>query len=246
MTAAQTLADVATAYLINARARSDLQDSSDQSREASLHDPLTGLPNRVLILQLLERAFRAARRSGKTSSVFIVDLDRFKEVNDTHGHQVGDELLIAVAERLTGVLRPGDSLARLSGDEFVVLCEDLADQSEADLIAIRLTAELSRPFVLSSVEVSVTASIGIAFTGQDIDAPEELLRNADLAMYRSKRDRFGDHEILDMRELHLARHQAGLASGLPGAIGRGEVHLDYQPIVDAIDGRLTGVEALLR
>jgi diguanylate cyclase (GGDEF)-like protein len=246
MTAAQTLADVAAAYLINARARSDLQDSSDQSREAALHDPLTGLPNRVLILQLLERAFRAARRSGKISSVFFVDLDQFKEVNDTHGHQVGDELLIAVAQRLTGILRPGDSLARLSGDEFVVLCEDLTNQSEADLIANRLTTELSRPFALPSAEVTVTASIGIAFTGQDIDAPEELLRNADLAMYRAKRDRSGSHGILDLRELHLARHQAGLARGLPGAIGRGELHLAYQPIVDAVDGRLTGVEALLR
>ena len=110
MTAAQTLADVAAAYLINARARDDLQDSSDQAREAALHDPLTGLPNRVLMLELLEHAFRAARRSGNTSAVFFLDLDRFKEVNDTYGHQAGDELLIAVAERLTGALRPGDSL----------------------------------------------------------------------------------------------------------------------------------------
>ena len=246
MIAAQTLADVAAAYLINARARRDLQDSSDQSREAALHDPLTGLPNRVLMLELLEHAFRAARRSGKTSAVFFLDLDRFKEVNDTYGHQAGDELLVAVAKRLTGVLRPGDSLARLSGDEFVVLCEDLADQSAANPIAVRLNAELSRPFVLSDVELTVTASIGIAFTGRGIDAPEDLLRDADLAMYRSKRDRVGSHQILDLRELHLAGDQAGLARGLPGALGRGELHLDYQPIVDAVDGRLTGVEALLR
>jgi diguanylate cyclase (GGDEF)-like protein len=245
-TAAQTLADVAAAYLINARARSDLQDSSQQAREAALHDPLTGLPNRVLMVQLLEHAFRAARRSGNTSAVFFLDLDRFKEVNDTYGHQAGDELLIAVAERLTGALRPGDSLARLSGDEFVVLCEDLADPSAADPIAVRLDAELSRPFVLSDVELTITASIGIAFTGQGSDAPAELLRDADLAMYRSKRERVGSHEILDLRELHLPEHQAGLVRGLPGAIGRGELHLEYQPIVDAVDGDLTGVEALLR
>jgi GAF domain-containing protein len=99
MIAAQTLADVAAAYLINAQARADLQDSSDQSREAALHDPLTGLPNRMLMLQLLEHAFRTGRRSGKISAVFFMDLDRFKEVNDTYGHQIGDELLVGVAER---------------------------------------------------------------------------------------------------------------------------------------------------
>ena len=244
--AAQTLADVAAAYLINAQARADLQDSSDQSREAALHDPLTGLPNRVLMVQLLEHAFRAGRRSQKISAVFFIDLDRFKQVNDTHGHQIGDELLVAMAERLTGLLRPGDSLARLSGDEFVILCEDLADQSAADPIAVRLHAELARPFALSGVEVTASASIGIAFTGEGIDSPEELLRDADLAMYRSKRERVTHHDVLDLRQLHLAGHQAGLARGLPGAIGRGELHLDYQPIVNSADGSVTGVEALLR
>jgi diguanylate cyclase (GGDEF)-like protein len=246
MTAAQTLADVAAAYLINAQARSDLQDSSDQSREAALRDPLTGLPNRVLMLELIGHAFRVSRRSGKVSAVFFVDLNRFKEVNDTYGHQVGDELLVAVAERLTGLLRPGDSLARMSGDEFVILCEELTDQCGADPIAVRLSVELSRPFVLSGTQVKVGASIGIAFTGVGIEAPEELLRDADLAMYRAKRNRVGPEHVLDLRELHLAGHQAGLARGLPGAIARGELHLDYQPIVDTVDGRLTGVEALLR
>jgi diguanylate cyclase (GGDEF)-like protein len=246
MTGAQTLADVAAAYLLNAQARSDLQDSSDQSRDAALHDALTGLPNRVLMLEHLEHAFAVSRRSGKTSALFFVDLDRFKEVNDTHGHQVGDELLVAVARRLTGALRPGDSLARLSGDEFVVLCEDLADASGADPIAMRLSAELSRPFVLSEVEITSSASIGIAFTGAGTNAPEDLLRDADLAMYRSKRDRDGSRKVLDLRELHLAGHQAGLARGLPGALARRELSLDYQPIVDAYDGRLAGIEALLR
>jgi diguanylate cyclase (GGDEF)-like protein len=246
MSAAQTLADVAAAYLINAQARSDLQDSSDQSREAALHDALTGLPNRVLMLELLEHAFRASRRSGKHSAVFFIDLDRFKEVNDSHGHQAGDELLVAVAERLTRVLRPGDSLARLAGDEFVALCLSLADPAQADTIAGRFDSELARPFDLTTGRVNMTASIGIAFTGRGVDAPEDLLHNADLAMYRTKRDRIGTNHVLDLREQHLAGHQAGLARGLPGAVGRGELHLEYQPIVDALDGRLTGVEALLR
>jgi diguanylate cyclase (GGDEF)-like protein len=246
MTAAQTLADVAAAYLINAQARSDLQDSSDQSRDAALHDPLTGLPNRVLMLQLLGHALRRARRSGKTTAVFFVDLDRFKEVNDTHGHQAGDQVLVAVADRLAAVLRPGDSLARLSGDEFVVLCEDLDDSAGASLIAARFEAALAPPFDLSGVEISMSASIGIAFTGRGSDAPEEILHDADLAMYRTKHDKVGGRNVLDLRELHLAEHQAGLARSLPGAAERGELRVDYQPIVDTRDSRLTGVEALLR
>jgi diguanylate cyclase (GGDEF)-like protein len=246
MIVAQTLADVAAAYLINAQARSDLLDSSEQSREASLHDSLTGLPNRTLILRLIEHAFRASRRSKKISAVLFVDLDHFKEVNDTHGHQVGDALLVAVAERLTGLLRPGDSVARLSGDEFVILCEDVADTASVDSLAVRLDAELSRPFDLSGIELTASASIGIAFTGEGTDSPEELLLDADLAMYQSKRDRIHSHDVLDLRQLHLAGHQAGLARGLAGAIGRDELHLDYQPIVDSSDGRITGVEALLR
>jgi diguanylate cyclase (GGDEF)-like protein len=246
MRTAQTLADVASAYLINAQARADLQDSSDQSREAALHDALTGLPNRVLLIELLEHAFRGSRRSGKTSAVLFLDLDRFKEVNDTHGHQVGDQLLVAVAQRLTGLLRPGDSLARLAGDEFVILCEDLDDPSQADPIATRLNDELARPFLLATTDVTISASIGIAFTGDGVDRPEELLHDADMAMYRLKQTRSGPDGVIDLREVHLASHQAGLASSLPGAQARGELHLEYQPIVDAADGRLTSVEALLR
>jgi diguanylate cyclase (GGDEF)-like protein len=244
--AAQTLADVAAAYLINAQARADLRDSRDQSRAAALHDPLTGLPNRVLILQLLEHAFRAGRRSNKIAAVLFLDLDRFKDVNDTYGHQVGDELLVAVADRLKGMLRPGDNLARLSGDEFVIVCEDLADPSAADPITARLAAGLARPFTLSNVEITTTASIGIAFTGPGVDSPEALLHDADLAMYRAKHDRRRSRGVIDLRQLQLVGQQAGLARALPGAIDRGELHLHYQPIVDAGDGHVIEVEALLR
>ena len=246
MSTAKTLADVAAAYLINAQARADLQDSSDQSREASLHDGLTGLPNRALLLQFVAHALRGARRSGKTSAVFVVDLDQFKQVNDTHGHRVGDQLLVAVANRLGGLLRPGDSLARLSGDQFVILCEELDDPAQANPIAVRVITELSRPFVIKRVEVSITANIGIAFTGNGSDVPEDLLHDADLAMHRSKHDGTGATGVLDLRERHLAGHQAGLARGLVGAEARGELHTEYQPIVDAREARLTGVEALLR
>jgi diguanylate cyclase (GGDEF)-like protein len=245
MSTAQTLADVAAAYLINAQARSDLQDSSDQSREAALHDALTGLPNRVLMLERLEHAFLRGRRSGKTSAIFFVDINEFKAVNDTYGHRAGDELLVAMGERLTGALRPGDTLARLAGDEFVILCEDLDDPSQASPIAVRLDATLAQPFVVSGAQLAVTASIGIAFTGRGNDGPEQLIHDADLAMYQTKRGS-GSGQILDLRDLHLAEHQAGLARALPGAAARGELHLAYQPIVTTVHGRLTAAEALLR
>ena len=247
MSVAQTLADVAASYLINAQARDDLKDALDQSRHEALHDALTGLPNRALMLERLEHAFRRGRRSGKPSAIFFIDLDRFKEINDTHGHQVGDQLLVGVGERLTGVLRPGDTLARLSGDEFAVLCEDL-DDAQADVVAARFDAVLAVPFTLSSVTVHTTTSIGIAFSGRGSEAPQALINDADLAMYRAKRHRDHDRSdhVIDLRHLHLAGEQAGLARGLPGAERRGELHLEYQPIVDSRDGLLTGVEALLR
>ena len=246
MRAAQTLADVAAAYLINAQARSDLQDASDQSREAALRDGLTGLPSRVLMRQLVDRAVRASRRAGTTSAVLFIDLDRFKEVNDTHGHRVGDALLVAVAERLTALLRPGDSLARMSGDEFVALCEDLSDASEVDAIAVRVEAALTAPFPLAGVEVTTSASIGIALTGGGSQTPDELIHDADLAMYRQKRQRSAGRDVLDVRRLRRARRHAGLAHDLPGAVARGELHVEYQPIVHAVDAQLIAVEALLR
>ena len=243
---AQTLADVTAAYLINAQGRADLRDAADQSRDAALHDALTGLPNRVLMLEMLEHAFRGSRRSGHTSAVYFIDLDRFKEVNDTYGHQIGDRLLVAVAQRVSQALRPGDSVGRLSGDEFLVLCEGLEDSSDADLIASRLRQELARPFNLSGVTVRITASIGIAVTGHGRDGAEALLHDADFAMYRNKHGGVETDTVFDLRDLNLAGYQAGLARGLPGALGRDELHVEYQPIVDAATGRLSGVEALLR
>ena len=246
MGAAQTLADVAAAYLLNAQARADLQDSSDRSSEAALHDPLTGLPNRALMLQRLEHAFARGRRSGMTCAVLFVDLDDFKAVNDTLGHQYGDELLVAVAERLRDALRPGDTVARIAGDEFVILCEDLASRAHADVIAARVNAGLDAPFAISDTELSITASIGIAFTGCADHAPAQIIHDADLAMYRSKRKRHGGGHVLDLRTLHGGKDHHGLERSLPGAAGRGELSLAYQPIVLADEGRLTGVEALLR
>jgi diguanylate cyclase (GGDEF)-like protein len=246
LAAAQTLADVAAAYLLNATARADLQDASDRSREASLHDALTGLPNRVLVLERLEHAFERGRRSGKTSAIFFVDLDRFKSVNDSHGHHTGDELLVAVAKRLGRLLRPGDTLGRLHGDEFVILCEDLDHASEADIILTRIDEALAGPFALSGAQVLITASVGLAFAGRDSTGPDQLLQDADTAMYVAKRRRQGSGRIFDLRDENLHDHQSGLDIDLRGVSARGELELDYQPIVATASGQMTGVEALLR
>jgi len=246
MTAAQTLADVVTAYIINAEARAELNDASRQSREIALHDDLTGLPNRALFMERLGHSLRRARRSGLTSAVFFIDLDRFKSINDTFGHRVGDEVLVAVAERLGEVLRPGDTLARVSGDEFVVLCEDLLGPDHANAIVARLDAALDRPLAVSGKSLEISASIGIAFTGHGDQAPEDILHTADMAMYQAKRSGGSRHEVFDLRDQRVASAQASLERDIRGLLGRAELELDYQPIVATSDGRITGVEALLR
>jgi diguanylate cyclase (GGDEF)-like protein len=246
MTAAQTLADVAAAYLLNAQARTDLKDSSDRARESALHDALTGLPNRTLLVQRLVHAILRCRRSEKLVAILFADLDRFKAINDTYGHHVGDELLIAVGARLTELLRPGDTLARLAGDEFVILCEELDDTSQVESLATRIDDALSEAFVLSGIEVQISASVGIAFAGRGDDVPEQILQDADTAMYQAKRKGGARHGMVDVGEQRLADNRATLNRDLRGALARRELRTEYQPIVATADGRITGVEALLR
>ena len=207
---ASTLADVVASYLLNAQAREDLQEFSALSRQASLHDALTGLPNRLLLIERLDHAFARSRRTRRASAVYFIDLDRFKAVNDTHGHGIGDELLVGVAERLTVLLRPSDMVARLAGDEYVVLCEDLESPEQAALIGDRITAALRRPFRLSDAEVVVSASIGIAYsTGAD-KSSEQLLHDADMAMYQAKNQGGARQQLFDPRRQHATERQAAL------------------------------------
>jgi diguanylate cyclase (GGDEF)-like protein len=246
MDAAQTLADVAAAYLLNAQARADLRDSSDRSRERALHDPLTGLPNRILLLERLDHAVLRGRRSGNVAAVLFADLDGFKLVNDRHGHHVGDQLLVAVGERLTAVLRPGDTLARMSGDEFVILCEDLNGPSEVDELAARIQNALATPFLIAGIELDATASVGIAYSGRGDQLSEQILRSADTAMYQAKRKGGARHQIIDLREHEQAVQQANLESDLRGAAVRGELRTEYQPIVETVGATVIGIEALVR
>jgi diguanylate cyclase (GGDEF)-like protein len=243
---AQTLADVAAAYILNAQARKDLSDASARFQESSLHDSLTGLPNRVLFGQRLEHAVLRTRRSGLKLAVIFADLDRFKEVNDVHGHSVGDEVLVAVAERLTDLLRPSDTLARISGDEFVILCEDLDDASAVEQLADRIDAGMNQPLILSNHKLRVTASVGIAFSGPGADVPDQILRDADSAMYQAKRRGGGRHQVLDLREQARTDDMATLSRDLDEVLSRGQLTAHYQPIVATATGRIVAVEALMR
>jgi diguanylate cyclase (GGDEF)-like protein len=245
MTIAQTMADVTSAYLVNAQARSDLLNSTAHARSTALHDGLTGLPNRILLLERMHHALISRRRSGKLLAVLFIDLDGFKRVNDAWGHQVGDDLLVAVSSRLTDALRPGDTVARLSGDEFVVICGDLNEEGHIEGLATRLDIAIATPFVLAGAAVEVSASIGIAFAGLGND-PEQLLHKADVAMYQVKRKGGANHQVIDLDEQALTDFSDSLREDLGHAVQRHELRLEYQPIVRNADGRVVSVEALLR
>jgi diguanylate cyclase (GGDEF)-like protein len=238
--AAQVLADVAAAYLFNAQARIDASATLARLDHRSLHDPLTGLPNRTL----LDKAVAWARRSHLIAAVLSADLDGFKAVNDRYGHHVGDQLLGAVAARLTEVVRPGDTVARLGGDEFVVLCEDLHDAGDAETVARRLTTAVSAPFDLAGHQIAASVSVGIAFSGPGEGIPEELLRG--LRDVPGQQDGGGRHAVIDPAARIAADRRDELERDLAQAQHRAQLALVYQPIIDVRSGDLVAVEALLR
>jgi len=244
--AAQTLADVAAAYLLNAQAREQALEDRNRFRHSALHDPLTGLPNRVLLQQRLDHAAARAQRSHSTAAVLFADLDRFKRINDTFGHSIGDQLLVAVAQRLAALVRPGDTLARVSGDEFVILCEEIAQSSDVELLATRIDEALSAPFVLGSRQLVISASVGIAYSGPGEAVTHQLVVDADTAMYQTKRRGGAAHQVIDLRAAEQDHHRQALEQDLRVALSAADLDLAYQPIVRAADGLAIGVEALLR
>jgi diguanylate cyclase (GGDEF)-like protein len=246
MEAAQTLADVAAAYLVNAQGREDNRMVSDGFRHSASHDFLTGLPNRALLLQRIQHAALRSRRSHTHAAVLFVDIDRFKRVNDNYGHEVGDELLIAVSRRLSALVRPGDTLARFSGDEFVFLCEDMEAASDVEILAARINAAFTETFKLTVVELALTASVGIAFAGAGERVSSQLVANADVAMYQAKRKGGGSHQVIDLREASETANRNSLEGDLRVAFVQHDLSVAYQPIVRTEDGVLIGVEALLR
>jgi diguanylate cyclase (GGDEF)-like protein len=246
MAAAQTLADVAAAYILNAQDRDDAQVASDRFQHSALHDSLTGLPNRALLHQRLEHAAKRAERSHTSAGVLFADLDRFKSINDSYGHQVGDDLLVAIAQRLSRLVRPGDTLARVSGDEFVFLCEDLQDPEDVEVLAERIDDALSVPFDLSIGKLDVTASVGVAYAGPGQAITNQLVVDADIAMYQAKRTGSAAHQIIDLRQEHKEVPSGGLETDLKVAFAQHNLDLSYQPIVHPTNGLVSGVEALLR
>jgi diguanylate cyclase (GGDEF)-like protein/PAS domain S-box-containing protein len=231
---------------------SQIQDVSERKvlekrlMRQAFHDTLTGLPNRHLLVNRLAHALERTRRRGnRQAMVLFMDLDGFKVVNDSLGHEAGDHLLVLLAERLRGCLRPEDTLARFGGDEFVVLLEDMEDPGEAVRVAERITNELKRPFVMDGRSLVASVSIGIAQGNARTKSPLDLLRDADTAMYRAKNEH-ADHRVFDPAMYERALKRLELESDLRRGVEDQEFVVHYQPIVDLETGETWGMEARLR
>jgi diguanylate cyclase (GGDEF)-like protein/PAS domain S-box-containing protein len=228
------------------------QDVTERKRMESelerlaLYDPLTGLPNRALFADRLTHALE--RRDGTSvTAVYVVDLDRFKRINDSLGHAVGDEVLREVAHRLLGAVRPQDTVARLGGDEFTILCDSIGGVFDAVGVADRLQGPISEPITAGGAELRLSASIGVALAeaGEPVEG-QRLIEDADAAMYRAKQHGGARTELFDAAMRERAVHAITVEQELQRGLERGELRLYYQPQVDLASGRLLGVEALLR
>ncbi len=221
------------------------QAVEDAIRERALHDPLTGLPNRVLFVDRLEHALERLGRQEGLAAILFLDIDHFKLVNDSLGHQIGDELLAATAPRLKQALRGSDTVARFGGDEFGLLLEDITTERDAIETAKRIAAIFARPFLLSGSEHFVTTSIGIAMA-RGGERADELIRDADAAMYRAKEGGRARYEMFDEGMRGRAIERLRIENDLRRALERNELRLEYQPVVSLENFSIVGVEALLR
>lgn len=212
----------------------------------AFHDALTGLPNRALFMDRLKQALARMRRRDATVAVLFLDLDNFKFVNDSLGHEVGDELLVAVGARLDGCVRPEDTVARLGGDEFTILLEDISGLEDAKRAAHRILNALRVSFDIGGREVLANVSIGIAPTTALSDEPQELLRRADLALYEAKKAGKAGFEVFDEGVIAPSRDRLELENSLRRAVERGELKIYYHPKLSARTGKISSMEALVR
>lgn len=229
-------------YLIYREIRGRRQ-AEEKLKIVATHDPLTALPNRTLLHERLSHALAKAQCHGKPLAILLVDLDRFKHVNDTLGHEAGDTLLQVAARRFYDCLRETDTMARQGGDEFVVLMDELSDREPITRVSQRILDAMLEPFVIEGQEIHVTASIGISVYPDD---GRTLLRNADIALYRAKGKGGNSYQFYSAQIDNYSRVRLALESGLRRALERDELKLHYQPKVDLASGRICGMEALLR
>ncbi len=218
-----------------------------QAAQGTLHDPITGLPNRTLFLERLRLSMeRATRHRQVVFAVLLLDLDRFKVINESLGHQAGDQMLVQAGDRLSSCVHPGDSVARLGGDEFAMLLDDLKSPEQASQAADFILRRLSEPFELGGREIFGTASVGVALSTKEYRDPEDFLRDAENAMYRAKAGGKGRFSIYD-EALHLKAHKAlEMEISLRQALKTWDFEVHYQPIVDMREGAVSGFEALVR
>jgi diguanylate cyclase (GGDEF)-like protein/PAS domain S-box-containing protein len=224
---------------------SERRASGELLAHQAIHDPLTGLPNRTLFVDCLQRALNESDHDAHLAVLFL-DIDHFKVVNDSLGHPAGDRLLVALADRLRATMRPDDTVARFGGDEFTVLCGAVPDETTAQELARRLSEAVAKPITLAEGEVFVTASVGIALSGTELETAETLLRNADAAMYRAKDQGRARSELFRTDAHDQAVRHLRTGNELHRALERGELCMHYQPIVSLETGRISGFEALLR
>jgi diguanylate cyclase (GGDEF)-like protein/PAS domain S-box-containing protein len=226
-------------------AAKDVTDRVWLERQA-LHDPLTKLPNRTLLMDRARQAMSRLYRSPGVLAMLFIDLDKFKAVNDNLGHDVGDRLLISVSERLSELMRESDTIARLGGDEFVILAEELENEGEAVALAGRVLDALEEPFPLGTAEVAMLASVGISIAQDSETDPEAMLREADLAMYKAKGAGGRRLTMFDDSLRQAMSTQVELEALLREALPRQELMLAYQPILPLTGGQAVGIEALVR
>jgi diguanylate cyclase (GGDEF)-like protein/PAS domain S-box-containing protein len=232
--------------VVTMRDITERKKAEDELTRRATHDPLTGLPNRTLIRERLATALQRSRRNGLSVVLLFVDLDGFKLINDTHGHEAGDSLLKAVSSRLIEQVRPGDTVARLAGDEFVVLCEQVEQPDTMSVLADRINDALRQPVEFNGVSLYVTASIGIAIGSGSTHSADDLLRYADTAMYAVKEAGRDGWQFFNESLQEQARQRLSITNGLRTALERNELSPRFQPIVAAESGRIVGAELLLR